>query len=616
MPERGQLGKLAQRLERGPVLFDGAMGTQIHARGVAEDECLEALNVTQPALIGRIHRDYIAAGADVIETNTFGANRFRLGEHYRESDVSQLCLAGARLALEARNAAGRPVLVAGSVGPLGRSIEPVGATKRSSAERVFRAQMEALAEGGVDLLVLETFTALPELELAVDVARAAAPELPVVALLSFDDELNPEQAADALVESLTARGVAALGANCGSGPQSALHVARQLASLGGQRLAILPNAGLPHREGGRLVFSAGPQYFAEQTAQLLAIGIRIVGGCCGTGPAHIQAMRKRLDGPAPSRIVVRPEGGVKTAEPVPEPPGTGLAAKLRGGAFPISVELTPPRGIDPTGMLAGARLLREAGVEFANVTDSAMARLRMGVISCAALVQQQVGLEAIAHFTCRDRNVMAIQSELIGAHALGIRNIFALRGDPPRVGDHPNATAVWDVNAVGLITILSNLNRGLNAHGTPIGERAFFNIGAAFNPTADDPVKELRLLRRKLAAGAHFVLTNPVYDVAALTVLRQVFEEIDTPLLIGAMPLRSAKQAAYLQNEVPGIVVPPAIAERMEEAGEEAPQLGVEMAIAFFDELADVAAGAYVVPSGGRYDLAAQVVEGIKCRRG
>ncbi|PZR70382.1 MAG: bifunctional homocysteine S-methyltransferase/methylenetetrahydrofolate reductase [Candidatus Dormiibacter spiritus] len=609
------VNKLAQRLERGPLLFDGAMGTEIYARGVAEAECLEALNVSQPALIARIHRDYIAAGADVIETNTFGANRFRLGEHYREAEVRQLCLAGARLALEARNAAGRPVLVAGSVGPLGRPIEPVGAIKRSGAERVFSEQIAALAEGGVDLLILETFTALNELELAVDAARATAPDLPVVALLSFDDELNPARAASALVESLSARGVTALGANCGAGPQSALSVARQLASLGAQRLAILPNAGLPHREAGRLVYSAGPQYFAEQMAELLELGVSVVGGCCGTGPAHIQALRRRVDGAAPGRTVSPRIRRAEPGERQVEAPSTSLAAKLRAGEFPISVELTPPRGIDPSRMLAGARLLQEAGVEFANVTDSAMARLRMGVISCAALVQQQVGLETIAHFTCRDRNVMAIQSELIGAHALGIRNIFALRGDPPRVGDYPKATPVWDVNAVGLITILSNLNRGLDANGTPIGERAFFNIGAAFNPTAEDPLKELRLLRRKLAAGAHFVLTNPVYDFAALALLRQVFQEVEVPLLIGAMPLRSAKQAAYLQNEVPGIVVPETVAKRLEAAGEEAPQIGVEMAIAFFEELAGVAAGAYVIPSGGRYDLAAQVVEGIKSHR-
>jgi homocysteine S-methyltransferase len=602
------MNRFAELVARGAVLFDGAMGTELNARGVAVGQCLEEVNLAQPALVLGIHRDYIAAGADVIETNTFGANRFGLGDFYLESKVREINLAGARIAVEARNNSGRPVLVAGSIGPLGRPIEPVGAIKRSSAERIFAEQAQALVDGGVDMLVLETFTALGELEAAVGAARAVAPDLPIIAHMSFDDEANPAQAAAALVRAMEPLQVDGIGANCGSGPYAALDVTAHLVAAGARTISVMPNAGLPQRIGGRLVYSTGPEYFAEVAERLVATGASIVGGCCGTGPRHISLVRQRLSlavaAPrAPSSSRRSPEGPKTESAP-----RSRLARELAHGRFAVSVELTPPRGIDPRRMLEGARLLKEAGVDYANITDSAMARLRMGVISCAALVQQQVGLEAIAHFTCRDRNVMAIQSELIGAHALGIRNILALRGDPPRVGDYPNATAVWDVNAVGLITILANLNRGLDANGTPIGEQASFHIGAAVNPSADDLEKEVRLLKRKLAAGADFIVTNPIYEAAALERLRVVVADTGVPVLVGVLPLVSVRQAEYLHNEVPGMAVPKAVRQRLESAGEKAPELGVEMAVDFLDAARAYVHGAYVIPAATRYDLAARVV--------
>jgi methionine synthase / methylenetetrahydrofolate reductase(NADPH) len=602
------MDRLEELIQRGPVLFDGAMGTELNARGVAVGHCLEEVNLVQPSLVLAVHRDYIAAGAEVIETNTFRANRFGLGDFYLEGKVREINLAAARIATEARNNSGRPVLVAGSMGPLGRPIEPVGAIKRSSAERIFGEQVQALAEGGVDMLVLETFTALGELETAVQAARATAPQLPVIAHMSFDDEANPAEAAAALVRVLEPLGVAGIGANCGSGPYAALEVTAHLAAAGARNISVMPNAGLPQRVGGRLVYSTGPQYFAELAERLVAAGARMVGGCCGTGPRHIAMVRDRLAGTVDS-----PRSAVRRRRPAERSEGEAaprsrLARELAMGRFAVSVELTPPRGIDPRRMLECARLLKEAGVDYANVTDSAMARLRMGVISCAALVQQQVGLEAIAHFTCRDRNVMAIQSELIGAHALGIRNILALRGDPPRVGDYPNATPVWDVNAVGLITILANLNQGLDANGTPIGERASFLVGAAVNPSADDPEKEVRLLRRKLAAGADFIVTNPIYEASALERLRAIVADSAVPVLVGVLPLVSVRQAEYLHNEVPGMAVPSAVRQRLERAGDRAPELGVEMAVDFLDAARAHVQGAYVIPAATRYDLAARVV--------
>lgn len=602
------MNRLAQLLARGPVLFDGAMGTELFARGVASGRSLEELNLTEPALVRGVHLDYIAAGADVIETNTFQANRFGLGDHYLEHLVGEINEAGARLAVEARNASGKPVLVAGSVGPLGRPIEPVGAIKRTSAERMFGEQMQALVEGGVDLLVLETFTALGELELAVRVAREMAPEIPVVASLSFDDESSPTEVAAALVATVCPLGVFAVGINCGSGPLLAQNVTRHLMEAGAAVIGAWPNAGLPQRVGGRLVYTAGPEYFADCAVQMVAEGVRIVGGCCGTGPAHIAATRARLNGMSSGAAQIRPRPRRSEAERPAAKPSSRLARDLAQGRFVISVELTPPRGINPGRMLAGARQLKEAGVDYANVTDSPMARLRMGVMSCAALVQQQVGLEAIAHFTCRDRNLMAIQSELIGAHALGIRNVLALRGDPPRVGDYPNATPVWDVNAVGLITIIANLNKGLGANGTPIGDHASFLVGAAVNPGAADIDRELRLLRRKVAAGVNFVVTNPIYDPAALERLRELTSEVQIPVLVGVIPLRSLRHAEYLHHEVPGISVPQELRDRIERAGERAAELGVDLAVDFLEAARAQVQGAYVIPPVGQYELAARVV--------
>ncbi|HXM55881.1 MAG TPA: bifunctional homocysteine S-methyltransferase/methylenetetrahydrofolate reductase [Candidatus Dormibacteraeota bacterium] len=602
------MNRMAEQLARGPVLFDGAMGTELLARGVAAGRCLEELNLVEPVLVGGVHRDYIAAGADVISTNTFNASRFGLGEHYLEHLVREVNVAGARLAVEARNASGRPVLVAGSVGPLGRPIEPIGAIKKASAERMFRERIEALVEGGVDLLVFETFSALGELEVAVRVAHEVAPDLPVVASLSFD-ESNPEAAAAAMVAAMAPLGIAAIGANCGSGPQPVRRVARHLvAHADAVAIGAWPNAGLPERVAGRLVYTSGPEYFADSTVRMVEDGVTILGGCCGTGPAHIAALRDRL-ARARSGVVEIRRREPRADELADTPPPTSrLARELSQRRFAISVELTPPRGIDPGKMLAGARLLKEAGVDYANVTDAAMARMRMGVIACAALVQQQVGLEAIAHFTCRDRNVMAIQSELIGAHALGIRNIIALRGDPPLVGDNPNATAVFDVNAVGLITILANLNRGLDANGTPIGARAAFHVGAAVNPGAENPERELRLLRRKIEAGADFVVTNPIYDPTFLDRLQDIASEVNVPILVGVLPLRSARQAEYLHNEVPGISVPAELRDRLEQAGDRAEALGADLAVDFLEAARTQVQGAYIIPSAGRYDLAARVV--------
>ncbi len=595
---------VARLEESGALLFDGAMGTELWTRGVSPDHCLEEVNLSDPSLVRAIHRDYIAAGADVIETNTFGANRFRLAEHYLEGRGQAILEQGAKLAVEARNMSGRAVLVAGSVGPLGKPLEPIGAIKLTAAERIYGEIVESLAGSGVDLLIFETFTSVGELELAVRVAREAAPQLPVVACMSLDDDADV-----GILRAVSRLGPAALGFNCGSGPQAALQIARRLHESGLGPIAVIPNAGLPQRVGGRLVYAAGPRYFAENVQPLLQAGARVLGGCCGTRPEHISAMRATLDASRNVGGAIAPAARIRRAKPEAEssPPASRLAASLSRGDFVISVELTPPRGVDPKRMLDGARLLKEAGVDYANVTDSAMARVRMGVITCSALVQQQVGLEAIAHFTTRDRNVMAIQSELIGAHALGIRNILCLRGDPPKAGD--NAVGIWEVNSVGLINIVANLNRGLDANGSPLGQPASFLIGAAVNPNAGDIRREIGLLERKVNAGAGFVVTQPIYELDAFERFLEAAGNLQIPLLVGVLPLISARHAEYLDNEVPGITVPDAIKERIRAAGEQAAQVGVEIAVEFLDAARRWVRGAYVIPSHGRYDLAAVIVQ-------
>lgn len=595
---------VARLEESGALLFDGAMGTELWTRGVSPDHCLEEVNLSDPSLVRAIHRDYIAAGADVIETNTFGANRFRLAEHYLEGRGQAILEQGAKLAVEARNMSGRAVLVAGSVGPLGKPLEPIGAIKLTAAERIYGEIVESLAGSGVDLLIFETFTSVGELELAVRVAREAAPQLPVVACMSLDDDADV-----GILRAVSRLGPAALGFNCGSGPQAALQIARRLHESGLGPIAVIPNAGLPQRVGGRLVYAAGPRYFAENVQPLLQAGARVLGGCCGTRPEHISAMRATLDASRNVGGAIAPAARIRRAKPEAEssPPASRLAASLSRGDFVISVELTPPRGVDPKRMLDGARLLKEAGVDYANVTDSAMARVRMGVITCSALVQQQVGLEAIAHFTTRDRNVMAIQSELIGAHALGIRNILCLRGDPPKAGD--NAVGIWEVNSVGLINIVANLNRGLDANGSPLGQPASFLIGAAVNPNAGDIRREIGLLERKVNAGAGFVVTQPIYELDAFERFLEAAGNLQIPLLVGVLPLISARHAEYLDNEVPGITVPDAIKERIRAAGEQAAQVGVEIAVEFLDAARRWVRGAYLIPSHGRYDLAAVIVQ-------
>ncbi|MDB5081474.1 MAG: metF-2 [Chloroflexi bacterium] len=624
---------LLERLNKGVLLADGAMGTILFGQGIPYTVCYEELNVSRPELISEIHRSYIQAGAEIIETNTFGANRFRLAKYGLEDKVRLFNLRAAKLAREARDISGEPVLVAGSVGPLGQTRGP--ALQPDAMRAAFREQIEALMEGGVDFLLLETFYDYQQMVHALSVAKAVT-DLPVVAQMTFSEEGHTFSGHTPL-EALTmlqARGADVIGLNCHVGPQGSLSVLEQLNAAGPSfpYLSVMPNAGTPERIEGRMFYHASPEYFASYVSKFVEAGAKIVGGCCGTTPAHIAAMREALDKIRPAAetptqsalnlgagsIMFSPPHSEanehssaleKTLDKVNRAEPTKLAQTLADGKFAISVELIPPKGIKPIKMLNAANLMAELGADTVNITDNAMATVRMSSLGCAMLVQQSVGLEAIVHYTSRDRNLMALQSDLLGAHANGIRNILALTGDPPRMGNYPGASGIWDVDAIGLVEILNRLNQGSDYNGTSIGTPANFHVGAAFNPTATDLPNEIERLRKKLAAGAQFIMTQPVFNPATLSETLAQVGEIKVPVLAGIMLLHNYKHAEYMYHEVPGIVVPDSILKRMQSAGEKGMQEGLKVAIEVVEEIRPLIQGVYIMPSHNKYEASAELVK-------
>jgi methionine synthase I (cobalamin-dependent)/5,10-methylenetetrahydrofolate reductase len=630
------------RLSRGPVLVDGAMGTLLFSRGIPQRACLDELPTIRPDMIGTIHREYLEAGAEVIETATFGANRIRLAQYGLATSAHAFNRRAAQVAREARDVAGRDALVAGSIGPLGGPTHAPERPEPGAVRAAFREQIDGLLEGGVDLLWMETFSDLETMLIAAEEARRAA-DVPVVTSLTFGEELalsdgtTPESAAAILI----AAGVDALGVNCGVGPEACLDALERTGRPTPETArSILPNAGLPQRVAGQFVYAAGPEYFGEVVPRMLAAGASLVGGCCGTTPAHIAAMRAALDSiatadgrraaaratasapEAPSRLggaspraTVVEAAGQAVGEP---PPPTGLLVKLNEGRFVISVEIDPPRSIRIERTIEAARLLKSAGVDVVNVSDSAMARVRMGAMAVAFGIQHDLDLECLVHFTTRDRNLMAIESELLGAHALGVRNIIALTGDPPRIGDYPTGTGVWDVDSIGLIEILARLNRGEDQAGSPIGQRAGFTIACALDPTAADQPTEWERLERKVAAGAHLIMTQPLYDVRQVDAMmaeghrRLGPGRLPVPVLLGVLPLVSARHAEFLHNEVPGITIPDETRAAMHAAGERGADVGLELALAFLTQAGPAVQGTYLMPSFGRYEQNAELVRRLR----
>ncbi len=625
----------AERLAKAPLLLDGAMGTLLYSRGLPQRASLDELVETRPDLIGAIHREYIEAGADAIETHSFGANRLRLKPYGLGDKAGIFNRRAAQIAREARDVAGkRDVMVAGSIGPLETPLHGPKGPLEEQIRAAFREQIEGLLEGGVDLLLFETFSDLHELLIGISEAHSLS-DLPIVAQMTFGEELlavdgtSPQTAATALAQA----GVDAVGVNCGVGPQICLDALTQMGRpSAGLARSIVPNAGLPQRVEGQFVYAAGPAYFAGEVPRFLDAGARIVGGCCGTTPEHIRHMRQALDiyharqRSGGAVIDEKPEIGGTPRTPVAErpsgsateaPPPTRLAQLLTQDTFIVSVEIDPPRSVRIERTIEAARLLQEAGVDVVNISDSAMARVRMGALAVAFGIQHDLDLECVVHFTTRDRNLMALESELLGAHALGVRNILALTGDPPRVGDYPSGTGIWDVDSVGLIGILARLNRGEDQAGKPIGSPAGFTVACALDPTADKLDSEIDRLVAKIEAGANLVMTQPIYS-------RDQWDRFmdraasrwpggpPVPVLLGVLPLHTARHADFLHNEVPGITIPDEVRAQMHAAGERGAEVGLEMAHRLLEALAPSVHGTYIMPSFGRYELAAELVRRIR----
>ncbi|MBI5837451.1 MAG: bifunctional homocysteine S-methyltransferase/methylenetetrahydrofolate reductase [Candidatus Eisenbacteria bacterium] len=605
-----------EQLRARPLLGDGAMGTLLFLRGAPYDACLDELTISRPELVQAVHRDYIAAGAEVLETNTFGANRIKLERHGLGERVVDLNRRAVRLAREAREISGRDVWVAGSVGPLGKASDgPTGLTP-ARMEGLFREQVEGLLEGGADLLVIETFWDMDQALAAIRAARAAC-SLPLVAQMTFTEELTtlrdmtPEDVARLLEDA----GADVIGANCSVGPHGILEVLERMASVTQLPLSAQPNAGLPRIMDGRVVYIASPDYFAEYAVRFVEAGARLIGGCCGTTPAHVAAMRRTLDEKHPEARRGHPAVTVVEAAPEPEAgeptAGESFADKL-GRHFVVSVELDPPRGLNPARLIQAAHLMREEGVDAVNIADSPMARVRMSALALAYLIQSRVGIETILHFTCRDRNLMGLQSDLIGAHAAGIRNILALTGDPPSVGDYAQATAVFDVDSVGLLGIIRRMNDGFDVNGTSIGSKARFRLGCAVNPACEDLDGEIVRFRRKMDAGAEFAMTQPLYQLSDWLRFRDRLGEVRIPILMGVLPLHSSRHAEFLHHEVPGISVPDSVRARMGAAGADGLAEGARLATSLLLEARGALDGVYLMPSFGRYE---QIVDVVRAAR-
>ncbi|MFZ0283596.1 MAG: bifunctional homocysteine S-methyltransferase/methylenetetrahydrofolate reductase [Terriglobales bacterium] len=612
---------LLARMKQSPILCDGAMGTLLYAKGIFINRCYDELNLTQPELIRGVHKEYLQAGAEIIETNTFGANAFRLGRHSLADRVRDINLAGAQIAREA--AKSFDVWVAGSVGPLGIRIEPLGKTSFEEARSAFRDQLAALAEGGVDLIILETFGYLEELHQAMLAIRDVGLKIPVVAQVTIDEDTNclDGSTPEAFTPRLADWGADVIGCNCSVGPVAMLDTIERMRALTSLPLAAQPNAGIPRSVEGRNIYLCSPEYMASYARKFAAAGVRLVGGCCGTTPDHIRVMKSALRvGEARARVnpspAARPTGAAPAAPTVPIADRSRLGAKLAGGEFVTMVEIVPPKGTDIRKEVEGARFLKSVGVDAINIPDSPRASARMSNQALSLLIQQEVGIEAILHYTCRDRNVLCIQSDLLGAAATGIRNLICITGDPPKMGNYPDATAVFDVDAIGLVNIVHNLNRGVDIGNNPLGQGTPFVIGVGANPGIPNLDEEIRRFEYKVEAGAEYAVTQPVFDLGLLEKFLRRIEHCRIPVVAGIWPLVSVRNAEFMKNEL-RVSVPDSILERMarvttpEAAREEGIAIAREMVIA----IREMTQGAQISAPQGRYSSAVDVLEALGTSR-
>jgi methionine synthase / methylenetetrahydrofolate reductase(NADPH) len=631
VPRKSRAGAMDRLLDRGTItVFDGAMGTMLYAEGVFINQCYDELNIRAPELVRKIHRAYTKAGAEVIETNTFGANRLKLTPYGLETQVREINRAGAALAREAADEASRPVLVAGAVGPLGVRIEPLGPTSLDEARSLFKEQLQGLREGGADVFLLETFSDLHEIEQAIRAAREVAAEAPVIAQMTIgDDGLTPLGATpEDVARSLDAWGADIIGLNCSVGPQIILEAIEKMAPHTRKKLSAQPNAGMPRDIGGRSMYMASPEYMATYARHLVQAGARVVGGCCGTTPGHIKAIVEGVRPLAPrlassattdtASYVGRETSHVRRQTldvvTIPLSERSRWGRKIAQREFVTSVEIVPPRGVDASRMLADVKRLKDAGVDAVNVPDGPRAQSRMGALLTSVIIEQQVGIETVTHYACRDRNLLGMLSDLLGAAAVGLHNMLLVTGDPPKMGPYPDATAVFDIDAIGLTNLVANLNCGLDPGANAIGKPTSFVIGVGVNPAAIDPAHELRRFEWKVDAGAEFAITQPVFDPAQLEQFLKTIDHVRIPVVAGIWPLVSVRNAEFLANEVPGVTVPDAIITRMRKANEKSKEHAVAEGIAIaremFDRVRPLVQGVQVSAPFGKVELALQVFAG------
>jgi len=584
------------------LVCDGAMGTLLYRKGEMANRSFEQVNLTKPELVRDVHREYIAAGADILETNSFAANRYRLAGHGLEGKVREINIAAAQNAVyEARGG----VYVAGSVGPLGTAVSP------EDAEEAFREQASALLEGGVDIFFLETFPGTAEITSAIKAIRGIDEEVPIIAHLTFDENsMTPRgEKAEDIARFLDEQPVDAIGVNCSVGPAPMLETVKILVEKGSKPVSVMPNAGNAHIIDGRHMYMTTPEYFVTYAKRFIRTGAKIVGGCCGTLPNHIKLVSNAVKALSDSRVSIETVPAIEI-ETVPTREKSEFARKLSEGKFVTCVEILPPKGTDYSKALKKAERLKQAGVDAVNIPDGPRATARMSPLSLAMLFRDEADMEPIIHYTCRDRNLLGMQSDLLGADALGIKNVLAVTGDPPKLGNYPDATAVYDVDAIGLVKMINNLNHGLDLAGDPIGQPTSIHIGVGVNPVAINLEQEITRFRQKVANGAEFVFTQPIFDNRKFLRFKELTYDINIPILIGILPLTSLKMAEFLNSEVPGMNVPPEIRKRMEAAGENARDEGIRIAGESLAATKDYVQGAYVMSPGGGIKPALKVLEG------
>ena len=607
------------------VIFDGAMGTMLYARGVFINRCYDELNLSQPELVRSIHEEYLQTGAEVIETNTFGANHFRLVRYGLQDQVAAINKAGVRIARQAvtqlKDKQAGTAWVAGSVGPLGIHLEPLGKTSLDEARAAFAEQIQGLIAGGpgvgVDLLIIETMPALNEAEQALLAAREVATDIPVMALVTVDEEAHCLDGATPEVASakLAAWGADAIGVNCSTGPATVLTAIESMAAATDLPLVVMPNAGMPRAVDGRNIYLCSPEYMASFTRKFLRAGVQFIGGCCGTTPNHIRAMKSATRAVEAQKTAPVHTSRAPIVTETPPPPieeRSRLGRLIRHGKFVAMVEIVPPKGIDCSKELGGASLLAGLGIDVINVPDSPRASARMSAQSLCIQIQQKTGIETILHYTCRDRNVLSIQSDLLGASSIGLKNILCLTGDPPKLGNYPDATAVFDVDAIGLVNIVNRLNHGLDIGGNPIGASTGFTIACAANPGVPDIDNEIRRFAYKVEAGAEYAITQPVFDLRVLEAFLKRIESFRIPVIAGIWPLTSLRNAEFMKNDL-RVAVPDSIMLRMQGAPspEAARAEGIRIAQEMLEEARPMVQGVQVSAPFGRYTAAAEVLAAV-----